>query len=264
MVHRWAVPPGLTNVVVKGMGKSFKIVFAGGLTADATLVRRAGELPGALREMGLQRSRPTLVVVGGAAGLRQPDLHRLRPLFVDRLAPLTQELGASVVDGGTDTGVMRLMGQARAEAGADFPLIGVAALGTVTFPGANLSQPGATPLEPHHTHFVLVPGFRWGDESPWLTRTAKVLARRVPSVTILVDGGETAWEDVSQSIRVKRPVVVIGGTGRVADILAATLAGEDGGGRARELAASGLLRVVHCSEPFATLRTVIEGILSKK
>lgn len=264
MVHRQAVPPGPSIAVVNSMGKSFKIVFAGGLTAYATLVRRPGELSGALREMGLQGSQPTLVLVGGAAGLLQHHVDRLRPLFVDRLVPLVQELGASVVDGGTDTGVMRLMGQARAEAGGDFPLIGVAALGTVTFPGANLSQPGAAPLEPHHTHFVLVPGFCWGDESPWLTRTAKALARRAPSVTILVDGGETAWEDVSQSVRVKRPVVVIGGSGRVADVLAAALAGEDGEERARELAASGLLSVVQFSEPFATLRTVIEEILSKK
>jgi hypothetical protein len=240
------------------MGKSFKIVFTGELTADATLVRGAGELPGALREIGLQDSRPTLVLVGGAAGLRQTHLDHLRPFFVDRLVPLAQELGASVVDGGTDTGVMRLMGQGRAEAGGDFPLIGVAALGTVTFPGANLSQPWAIPLEPHHTHFLLVPGFRWGDESPWLSRTAKALARRAPSVTILVNGGATAWEDVSQSVRAKRPVVVIGGTGRVADILAATLASQDGEGQARELAASGLLRVIQFSEPFAALRTVIE------
>ncbi len=60
-------------------------------------------------------ARPVLVVVGGASGM--PDESPgLSTLFDDVLAPLVEKAGATVVDGGTDEGVMRLMGAAR-EAG---------------------------------------------------------------------------------------------------------------------------------------------------
>ncbi len=75
--------------------------------------------------------------------------------------------------GGTDAGIMRFMGQARTEIGGTFPWIGVAAIDTVILP--DLPPPpssDAEPWESHHTHFVLVPGSNWGDESPWLARTA--------------------------------------------------------------------------------------------
>jgi hypothetical protein len=56
-----------------------------------------------------------------------------------------------VIDGGTDAGVMQLIGRARAASGGRFPLIGVAAEGTVMVPGAGTSSPDATELEPNHT-----------------------------------------------------------------------------------------------------------------
>ncbi len=124
------------------MEEAFEITFPNGLTARAVRVHRSAELPVALRELGLRRSNPTLVLVGGAGGLGDAELDRLRPLFVEVLAPLAETLGASVVDGGTDSGVMRLMGQARAETDVTFPLIGVAATGTVALPDAS-SPPDA-------------------------------------------------------------------------------------------------------------------------
>lgn len=243
------------------MPKSFSVTFPNGLTAFATRVHEAEELTAAVSEMGLGGSRPTIVLVGGADGLQQPDHDRLRPWFVGALAPLVQNLSACIVDGGTDTGVMRLMGRARADAKGDFPLIGVAAIGTISLPGNSPPTPGATPLEPYHTHFLLVPGDRWGDESPWLNRTAKVLANNAPSVTILVDGGETTLQDLLQSVRARRPVIVVGGSGRLADTLAGALAGEEVDGRAKQLVASGLLRPVSLSDRPGKLTKAIEEVL---
>jgi hypothetical protein len=208
------------------MGSSIKLIFQEGQTAKAARVHRAEDLYIAFQELGLRRSVPTLGLVGGASGLDEADVDRLFPIFVEVLAPLAEDLGAAIVDGGTDTGVMRLMGQARHVTGASFPLIGVAAAGTVVLPGAYSSPPDAAPLEPHHTHFVLVPGSEWGDESPWLPRVASVLANGKPSATLLVNGGETAWEDVARSVETGRPVIVIAGSGRTAEVLAAALRGE--------------------------------------
>src|SRR5919202_917017 len=157
------------------MEKPFKIAVSNGLTAPAIQVQCPEELSTALHELDLHSPRPILVVVGGASKVSEADLTRLRWLFVKVLAPLAQELGASVVDGGTDVGVMQMMGQARAEIAATFPLIGVTPVGKVALPHRIPSSSKVTALEPHHTHFVLIPGSNWGDESPWLARVASVL-----------------------------------------------------------------------------------------
>ncbi len=130
------------------------------------------------------------------------------------------------------------MGNAREEIGGTFPLIGVAASGTVVLPGAEARGKDAWQLEPHHSHFILVPGVDWGDEVPWVSRAASLLARESASATILVNGGKVAWDDVEQSIQDKRPVIVVGGSGRTAYILAAAARGDSTNARARRLVAS--------------------------
>jgi hypothetical protein len=75
-------------------------------------------------------------------------------------------------------------------------------------------------LPSHHSHFVLVPGENWGDESRWLSRVAQTLAEDRPTVTILINGGEIALRDVQHSVDAHRPVLVLEGSGRAADDLA--------------------------------------------
>jgi len=203
------------------MERPFTITFSSDVRADAIRIHRSQELPRALRSIGLHHPCRTLVLIGGASGLKDVELARVRPLFVDVLAPLVEDLKASVVDGGTDFGVMRLMGWARAQTRARFPLIGVSAARMISLPGTIPSRLDAAPLEPHHSHFVLVPGSNWGDDSPWLSRVATILSGTNPSVTLLVNGGEIARKDMSQSVKNGRPVVVVGGTGRLADEIAA-------------------------------------------
>ena len=86
------------------------------------------QLDRALAALGLDRGRPALVLVGGAGDL--PDDQGLDSLFAEIVA-LSERLRSSVVDGGTDAGIMQLVGKARAAAQAMFPLVGVAAEGTV-------------------------------------------------------------------------------------------------------------------------------------
>jgi predicted Rossmann-fold nucleotide-binding protein len=207
-------------------------------------VERAEDLEHALAELGLVQGRPTLVLVGGAAGIDEADVVRLAPVF-DELVLAAEREGATVVDGGTDVGVMRLLGRARADRGATFPLVGVLPEELAATSG---SDGAGTPLEPNHTHFVLVPGERWGDEVPWLARVADVLANGRPSVTVLVNGGDVARRDVAESVRAARPVVVVGGTGRAADELATALAGGTHDERLGELRTSGLVEVTELGD----------------
>ena len=192
----------------------------------------------------------------------ESDLARVRPLFTESLALLAKRLGAAVIDGGTNSGVMQLMGRAREAGGYRFPLIGVATEGLVSWPGG--PQAGDEMLEPHHTHFVLVPGSRWGDESPWLARLATALSASQPSVTVLINGGETAWDDVLHSVGENRRVIVVAGSGRTSDSLASAVRGERAGKRARNLAASGLLTAVDLANGPGGLSDAVERILSPK
>jgi hypothetical protein len=219
------------------------LTFPGGHAARLARAADLDGLPDALVALGLASPRPVMVQVGGAGGLSLAGeaVSPLRELF-HALAGAADAAGATVVDGGTDAGVMAFMGRARAEVGATFPLLGVAAEGTVDLtpppllggeghedltpspllPGEGVRGRGGRGevLEPHHTHFLLVPGERWGDESPWIARVATLLAGEAPSVTVLVHGGEISRQDVAHSLAAGRPVLVIAGTGRLADELA--------------------------------------------
>ncbi|MEU4740776.1 hypothetical protein AB0G02_09955 [Actinosynnema sp. NPDC023658] len=172
---------------------------------DRVRVTSTAELAGA----GLPLDRPVLVLVGGAARMDRADVEALALVLRD-LVPLLDECGAAVVDGGTDVGVMRAAGLARAAAGGAFPLIGVA---------AEVAADVAA-FEPNHTHLVLVPGGTWGDESPWLAEVAGVVAGSRPSLTVLVNGGAISFEDAEHSLGHNRPLVVLRGSGRTADAIA--------------------------------------------
>ena len=177
--------------------------FLNGGAARAVEVSEVGELPSALVSLGLDPPRRTVVVVGGAGGLDDAGMERLRPVVGSGIVPVLERLGAVGVDGGTLSGVMRMLGEARSAQGAFFPLVGVVAAGTVALPGRPAPSFADAVLEPHHTHFVIVPGDHWGAESPWIARTATVLAGTAPSITVLINGGEIAYSDAERSVQVR-------------------------------------------------------------
>jgi hypothetical protein len=202
-------------------------------------------LRAALKELGLEPPLKTLVVVGGAIRMGAGEMTRARPV-IEALGDLAERVGAVVVDGGTDEGVMRLLGQARAR-GRSFPLIGVVVASLAAEPEATPSREQAN-LEPNHTHAVLVPGEKWGDEVIWIARVADVLAGAAPSATLIVNGGDIAYADAAASIASDRLVLAIDGTGGTADAVAAACRGEQTDERATFLAASALVQTIGVRE----------------
>lgn len=192
-------------------------------------------LQDSLIALDLPRILPVLVLVGGAGGIDPLDMRRLEQVFRDRLVPAIEALGAAVVDGGTDAGIMRLIGQARHGRGADFPLVGVAAEGTVILPEKLTENRDAAYPEPHHSHLLLVPGSQWGDESPWIAAVATAIAQGCPSLTLVINGGEVTWRDVECSIQAQRPLIILAGSGRTADKIAQALRGHPSDPRAVDL-----------------------------
>jgi len=225
-------------------------------------VERWSDLPWAVATLGFTQPVPTLVVVGAAAQLPANRLSRLQPLF-EQLAVLAERTGAAVVDGGTDAGVMRLIGRARA-GGRTFPLVGV----VVAALAAPLDAPesaGRWPLEPNHSHVLLVPGREWGDEAPWLARAATALAGGAPSATVLVNGGEGAYADAEASLAERRPLIVAAGSGGTADAVAAAARDGSPGERAETLARSDLVNAVDLRQDGGQpLLTEVARILSER
>jgi hypothetical protein len=117
---------------------------------------------------------------------------------------------------------------------------------------------------PHHTHFVLVPGAHWGDESRWLRQVGKVPAGSHAAITVLANGGEVTLEDAYQSVRVGHPLIVVAGSGRTADAIAAAVLMdvpiEDD--QLSRLAASGLVSLVDLDDGPQALVAAIERIIS--
>jgi hypothetical protein len=200
-----------------------------------TVDRFAGLADG-VDDLGVRRARPVVVLVGGADGMTDGDLALADRMLRGAVFPLIERLDAAVVDGGTDAGIMRAAGRARDAVRGRFPLVGVLLRDGVDH--------DVVAIEPYHTHVVLVPGSAWGDEAPWIAGVASVLASGCPSVTLVVNGGEITYDDIGHSIDARRPVVVVAGSGRTADAVAAAAAGRESNPRAERAAASPLTTVV--------------------
>jgi hypothetical protein len=246
------------------MEKPFTITFSNQVAA-VVQVNFFNQLSTSLRALGFdRRSRPVLVVIGGASKLTEADYWQVQRLFLDVLAPIAEKWQACVVDGGTDAGVMRLMGEARTTIAGSFPLIGVTPEELAVLPKQTPTSEEATPLEPSHTHFLLVPGSEWGDESLWIAKVASELAGDAPSVTVLINGGEVTWKDALQNVEAGRVIVVVAGSGRTADQLAAGLRGEPTDDRAHALIESGLVQAVELNEEMDALTSILDEIFAGK
>jgi len=245
------------------MSQAFQIQFKNAHIAQAIKFNRRDHLIPALNSLTFPPTgrsyRPVLVLVGGASGMTPDYLEQLSDFFTAVICPILEAHQGLVIDGGTDAGIMSLMGKSRHQTRSTFPLIGVAVQGTVCLP----QQPPPARfadfalLEPHHTHFVLVPGTLWGDESPWIAEVANVLSVD-RSLTLLVNGGKISWQDVSYSVRAQRPVVVLAGSGRTADELAVAIGGDRSNLRANQLVDSGLLSAVQLQQDLESLKHEIE------
>lgn len=204
------------------------LTFANGCNAQALWLSPQQTKTQALTSLNLAQPRPTLVVIGGAGLMSDDSLQRLRTMFNEVLAPLAQSLGLTVLDGGTDSGVIKMMGQARHAVRGHFPLIGVVPQGKVQLPHPYQLNDAASrhDLEPNHTNFFLIPGEDWGSESIWLAEFASLIATNQRSLTILINGGKIALTDLIANLTTGRPALVIAGSGRLADTIAAAMSGQ--------------------------------------
>lgn len=196
--------------------------FSNGQQAQILSISEDATCADILQRLQISPAQSNLVVIGGASKMTPESLQRLSTVFETVIAPLAERLHLVVLDGGTEAGVIQMMGRAKRATGGTFRLVGVAPRVKVRLPGeeTNPELEGRKDLEPNHTDFCLVPGDRWGSESPWLARLASTLAGSHPSVTVMINGGQVALEDLVANLDTGRPAIVLSGSGRMADAIA--------------------------------------------
>jgi hypothetical protein len=181
------------------------------------------DLAQAVSELGLRGHYPVIVLIGGAIDEKQQEATRRA---IETIARTAEDLHAVIICGGTDMGIMAEIGQIRSRKGYKFPLVGITPEALVTWPGGPHSikflwwGQQRWQLESHYSHFILVPGSQFGDESPWIGDAATLLSKDHRSVTILINGGEVSRKDIELSLENARPVIALSRSGRLADELA--------------------------------------------
>jgi len=200
-----------------------KIVFGKSNYALCALPNDVEELEQTVMQMGLV-DRPVIVLIGGHI---LPEHANVTIQAIEVITKIAEALDTAVISGGTDVGVMATIGKSRGRNSYQFPLIGISPEGIVTWPEGPrngmlyLSGNEREQLEPHHSHFILVPGSEFGDETKWIVRTATMIAAgRNKSVTVLANGGKVSQQDVEEGLQAGRPLIVLAGTGRLADEIA--------------------------------------------
>ncbi|MGZ9164834.1 MAG: hypothetical protein ACXW4U_06630 [Anaerolineales bacterium] len=192
-----------------------QISFKGDHTVRAAYISDNIDINKAIEELQIPHPKTVIVLVGGAGGIGWLDKFPMRKAIgiVARLADETQSI---VIDGGTQAGIMTEIGKQRKRNRFSFPLIGV------VFDSLLMKKDPQSILDPNHTHFFLIPGEDWGDESEWIARIATTIAGDKKSITILVNGGKISRTDVEYSLMENRPTFVMRGTGRLADEISLT------------------------------------------
>ncbi|MCK6577502.1 MAG: hypothetical protein L6Q98_05290 [Anaerolineae bacterium] len=205
--------------------EAFTVYFPNGQTPRAVKTPARIDPQSVIDALGLESPTPTIFVSGGAGGMDLDSMTSSRSTIEDGLAWFLNEYQVTLLDGGTSTGVMQLIGIARQRRHYTFPLIGVAPDQVVWMPGKERGEEQLADLDAFHSHFVLTDGSDFGAESELLINLAYRLCGRGarPRLCIVVNGGQIVKREVHRmSTREPRfPILVLEGTGRFADELAA-------------------------------------------
>uniref|UniRef100_A0A1A8QB26 Transient receptor potential cation channel, subfamily M, member 2 n=1 Tax=Nothobranchius rachovii TaxID=451742 RepID=A0A1A8QB26_9TELE len=197
-------------------------------------------------------SPPNLLisVTGGAKNFYLKA--RLKNMFHRGLIKVAQTTGAWIITGGTNTGVMKHVGQAVRDyglsslQGKEIVAIGVATWGVIHKRDTLVREDGRFPahysmdvngqgrlscLDNNHTHFLLVDDGThgcYGVEIELRTSLEKCIGRKslgnsggtIPAVCVILDGGPGTLNTIYNTMLNGTPCVILEGSGRIADVIA--------------------------------------------
>ncbi len=225
------------------------------------VIERLASADGAIAPtlLGVRGSHPVLAI-GGTTQPLDADTAVSIIEFLEVAVDVAARHDAVIVTGATDAGVFHLLGRVLAHAPSlPVAVVGVAPSDLVAASG-DVDADGLVPLEPHHTAFLLVPGGTWGCETSALSRLVDLVSGDHPAVALLVGGGEGARAELDEHRRRGRAIVVLGGSGRLADELAADLPVDVSEHHARR---GGGVTVVAVDEGPERLRALLDDALGE-
>ena len=187
----------------------------------------------------LQSSKPKSIILifGGASGNLDTSDTSITILYqiLDDVLQYAADNDAIIIDGGTKSGIMEIVGQraSKIEQSKKPIILGVAPAGLISLinstkqednyknEGDNDRENDKVLLDPNHSHFVLVEGDKWGDETIKLFEIASSLSTSdIPIVALLSGGGRISKKEILFCINQNWPVIVIEKTGYLADEIA--------------------------------------------
>ncbi|RMH68238.1 MAG: hypothetical protein D6675_16705 [Gemmatimonadetes bacterium] len=192
----------------------------------ATIIQTSQDEPPhrIVQKLDIPSPRAVLVLNGGTAKLDENLQEHLRRLLQEGVAKYVAEHGVVVVTGATDAGIFSIFGEGLHRYNVQTPCIGVAVKALVTWKGRlprwlphQWLDNGREPLEPHHTHFVLVDGKNWGDETEMMYRLVQELSQNCPSLAIFAGGGTITLGEMELNVSQQRQMILIEGSGRTTD-----------------------------------------------
>jgi hypothetical protein len=228
------------------------VAFPNTRTARLVKVAPGVDVEQVIAALELSASRALLILSGATKNLDAGIEEQLGPAF-GGLARVVTEEKIAVLTGGTNEGVFALFGQAlKEQGGPTADCVGVAITGRV-WPAR---------LEPRHSHFVLVEGERWGDETGVMYRLAAALASDCPSVAVFAGGGPVVIEEMGQNVAQNREMILLVGSGGNVDTVAAARAkGSDATGDIAEIASRGRITEFRIDRPPAEMVGLIRSRL---
>ena len=165
-----------------------------------------------LQQLEISHGAPVLFLIAGADEMAQTETitNHLQAAGKAALAA-----NAVAVDGGTAAGGMQLFNHALAA--QDFPGAYVGFL--PAFSAQTKEAVNTAKLGDYHSHFVLVEGEQYGDERRPMFAFIQALSAHAPAVGLVVNGGKRALAEVQTAVQLGYPLVVLQGSGRLADQL---------------------------------------------
>lgn len=171
-------------------------------------------------------SHPVIVLNGGTAQLA-PDLQqKLAVVLQEGLAQIVAKEKFTLITGGTDAGIFSLLGDGLNQWGIRAPCIGVCVAAKVIWLSQHTVDKERVPLEPHHSHFLLVEGESWGDELKIMSELADYLSSASALITIFAGGGEMTLREMQNAVEKDRQMILLNGSGRITDQVLAASRGE--------------------------------------
>ena len=211
---------------------------------------------------GLRRPRSVISITGGA--LNFDITNHMREELSEDIIQLARSTRSFIVTGGSNCGVMKLAGHAvRDNPQAQVDCIGFAALGLIDKSeawselhgdragpsqdpvGQAYTEPidttekapgGKVELQPNHSHYIFVDsppnpgGDYFGTEVQLRTRFESAFAKfnDIKLILVVAGGGPNTIQTVIESLKTHNPLLIVRGSGGVADILALLVAGDEG------------------------------------